>query len=194
MGFRLGKVEEDLALPQQVRQGDRSGAPWVLEVDVPEPVLVQVADGDPLVTGVFLEAKVSCQAFAGDTVARNVADDNMEPVPEQKSDEGVNKVRVGRQRPSGFCLLQDVWLDKDSVAGNEPAQKEFLAACKNLGQSPFVVVVDPVDPCLHACLRLCINRIVAAARYSSLFLCRDVLESCSDRVACWQQEGQHYQD
>src|SRR5450756_2256163 len=94
MSFCLGQVEEDLALPQQAGQSDRSRAPWVLEVDVPEPVLVQVADGDPLGAGVFLEAKVGGQAFAGDVVARNVTDDNAEPMSEQKPDESMNEVRT----------------------------------------------------------------------------------------------------
>src|SRR5664279_897358 len=131
MSFCLRQIEEDLGLPQQVGQSDRSGAPWVLEMDVPEPILVQVTDGDPLVAGVFLEAKVGGQAFARDVVARNVANDDAEPVSEQKPDEGMNKMRVGRQRPLGLCFLQDVWLDEDSVARNEPAQKEPLAACEH---------------------------------------------------------------
>src|SRR5450830_156395 len=132
MSFCLGQVEEDLALPQQAGQSDRSRAPWVLEVDVPEPILVQVADGDPLVAGVFLEAKVGGQAFAGDVVARNVTDDNAEPMSEQKPDESMNEVRIGRQRPLGLCFLKDVWLDEDRVAGNEPAQKELLVACEHV--------------------------------------------------------------
>jgi len=131
---------------------NRPGAPWVPEVHAPEPVSVQVADGDPLVAGVFLEAKVGGQAFAGDVVARNVADDDAEPVSEQKPDEGMNEVRVRHQRPLGFCFLQDVWLDEDRVTGNEPAQKKLLAACEHLAQSSFVVVVEPVDPCMHTCL------------------------------------------
>src|SRR5664280_447276 len=121
MGFRLGQVKEDLALPQLAGKGDRSGALRVLEVDVPEPILVQVADGDSLITSVLVEAKVGSQAFGWDIVARNVADDDAKSVSEQKSDEGVNEVRVGCQRPFGFCFLQDVWLDEDRVAGSEPA-------------------------------------------------------------------------
>src|SRR5450756_2107280 len=132
MGFRLRQVEEDLALPQQVGQGDRPGAPWVLEVDVPEPIPVQVADGDSFVGGILLEAKVGSQAFAGDMVARNVADEDAQSMSEQKPVEGTNEMRVGRQRPLGFCFLQDVWLDEDRVAGNEPAQKELLAACEHV--------------------------------------------------------------
>lgn len=65
---------------------------------------------------------------------------------------------------------------------------------KHLRQSFFVVVVEPIDPCLHAFLLSGINRIAAAARDSTLFLCRDRRESGPERVARRQEEGEHHQD
>jgi hypothetical protein len=124
----------------------------VLEVDTPEPVLVQVADGDAFVTHVFLETKVAGKAVAGHMVARDVANNDAQSVSQQKPDEGMNEVRVGGQCSLGLSFLQNVGFDEDCVARGKSAQKELLAGCKHLGQSFFVVVVEPVDPCLHAFL------------------------------------------